>query len=78
MKITSELIQNASQRLNPLKQRELDLKGNQKLPLSNCLWCQGYKIAYIENMGATLDFFDTIDLSDNEIIKLGNFAYLQK
>lgn len=39
---------------------------------------QGYKIAYIENMGATLDFFDMIDLSDNEIIKLGNFAYLQK
>mmetsp|Transcript_21340 Transcript_21340/g.24804 ORF Transcript_21340/g.24804 Transcript_21340/m.24804 type:complete len:209 (-) Transcript_21340:172-798(-) len=64
MKITSELIQNAYQRLNPIKQRELDLKG--------------YKIAYIENMGATLDFFDMIDLSDNEIIKLGNFAYLQK
>jgi U2 small nuclear ribonucleoprotein A' len=30
----------------------------------------------IENLGATLDFFDCIDLSDNEIKKLGNFSVL--
>lgn len=29
-------------------------------------------------MGATLNFFECIDLSDNEIRKLGNFSYLDR
>ena len=45
----------------------------------------GLKIAAIENLGATQvifffnskkDHFDCIDLSDNEIKKLGNFSVL--
>ncbi|KAL4442832.1 hypothetical protein ABPG74_010721 [Tetrahymena malaccensis] len=63
-KITAELIQNSSQTINPLNERQLDLKG--------------LKIYIIENLGATLDFFDCIDLSDNEIKKLGNFSILQR
>lgn len=29
-------------------------------------------------MGATLDQFDTIDFSDNDLRKLGGFPYLQR
>ena len=32
--------------------------------------CPGNKIPSIENLGATMDAFDTIDLSDNEIRKV--------
>lgn len=38
----------------------------------------GYKIPLIENMGATLDQFDTIDFSDNDIRKIDGFAYLKR
>lgn len=38
----------------------------------------GYKIPQIENMGATLDQFDTVDLSDNDIRKLENFPFLPR
>lgn len=38
----------------------------------------GYKIPQIENMGATLDQFDTIDFSENDLRKLDNFPYLQR
>ncbi|CAI8028388.1 U2 small nuclear ribonucleoprotein A' [Geodia barretti] len=38
----------------------------------------GNKIAVIENLGATLDQFDTIDLSDNEIKKLEGFPLLKR
>ncbi|KAK1327900.1 hypothetical protein QTO34_012809 [Cnephaeus nilssonii] len=39
-----------------------------------CLaWVLGYKIPVIENLGATLDQFDAIDFSDNEIRKLDGF-----
>ncbi|EGR27861.1 small nuclear ribonucleoprotein polypeptide a, putative, partial [Ichthyophthirius multifiliis] len=61
-KITAELIQQSNQIINPLRERHLDLKG--------------LKIYVIENLGATLDFFDCIDMSDNEIKKLGNFSIL--
>jgi len=64
MKITADLIQSANQCINAIKERELELKG--------------YKISVIENMGATLDFFDAIDISDNEINKLGNFTILKR
>lgn len=45
--------------VNCIKERELDLRG--------------IKAPAIENLGATRDQFDTIDLSDNEIKKLDNF-----
>lgn len=38
----------------------------------------GYKLPEIQNMGATLDQFDTIDFSDNDLRKLGGFPYLQR
>lgn len=38
----------------------------------------GYKIPVIENLGATLDQFDTIDFSENEIRKLDGFPLLKR
>lgn len=32
----------------------------------------------IENLGATLDQFDTIDFSDNDIRKLDGFPFLKR
>uniref|UniRef100_A0AC11BVR9 Small nuclear ribonucleoprotein polypeptide A' n=1 Tax=Ovis aries TaxID=9940 RepID=A0AC11BVR9_SHEEP len=39
---------------------------------------EGYKIPVIENLGATLDQFDAIDFSDNEIRKLDGFPLLRR
>merc|ERR1712129_245120 len=47
-----------------MKDRELDLRGN--------------KIAVIENLAATQDQFDSLDLSDNEIRKLECLAVLPR
>lgn len=44
-----------------------------------CKWIfLGYKIPQIENMGATLDQFDTIDFSDNDLRRLDGFPYLPR
>jgi len=64
MRVTAEVIQRAPTYLNPVKERELDLRA-----------C---KIAVIENLGATKDQFDCIDLSDNEIVRLENFPVLNR
>ncbi|KAF4520099.1 hypothetical protein B566_EDAN010328 [Ephemera danica] len=64
VKLTPELIQQSMQYINPVRDRELDLRG--------------YKIPVIENMGATLDQFDTIDFSDNDIRKLDGFPLLKR
>eukprot|EP00761_Pharyngomonas_kirbyi_P009434 gb/GECH01009450.1/.p1 GENE.gb/GECH01009450.1/~~gb/GECH01009450.1/.p1 ORF type:complete len:250 (+),score=70.63 gb/GECH01009450.1/:1-750(+) len=64
MRISEELIQYSPQFMNPCLEREIDLRGN--------------KIPTIENMGATLDQFDVIDLSDNEIRKIGNFPLMRR
>ncbi|XP_063229977.1 U2 small nuclear ribonucleoprotein A' [Bacillus rossius redtenbacheri] len=64
VKLTAEIIQQSMQYINPVRDRELDLRG--------------YKIPVIENMGATLDQFDTIDLSDNDIRKLDGFPLLKR
>eukprot|EP00160_Parvularia_atlantis_P002912 Unigene12424_Nuclearia_a/m.37751 Unigene12424_Nuclearia_a/g.37751 ORF Unigene12424_Nuclearia_a/g.37751 Unigene12424_Nuclearia_a/m.37751 type:complete len:257 (+) Unigene12424_Nuclearia_a:2-772(+) len=64
MKLTAELISLSAQFTNALKERELDLRSN--------------KIPQIENLGATLDQFDTIDLSDNEIRRVENFPLLKR
>ncbi|CAB3366137.1 Hypothetical predicted protein [Cloeon dipterum] len=64
VKLTPELIQQSVQRMNPVKDRELILRG--------------YKIPVIENMGATLDQFDTIDLSENDVRKLDGFPLLKR
>ncbi len=65
VKLTPDLILCASQRTNPVtRDRELDLRG--------------YKIPLVENLGATLDQFDAIDFSDNEVRKLDNFPFLPR
>ncbi|GMN49407.1 hypothetical protein TIFTF001_018570 [Ficus carica] len=64
VRLTADLIWKSPHFFNAVKDRELDLRGN--------------KIAVIENLGATEDQFDTIDLSDNEIVKLENMPYLNR
>ncbi|KAF7287336.1 small nuclear ribonucleoprotein polypeptide A'-like U2A [Rhynchophorus ferrugineus] len=64
VKLTAEIIQNSLQYINPVKDRELDLRG--------------YRIPEIENLGATGDQFDTIDFSENDIRKLDGFPYLKR
>lgn len=49
-----------------------------KLLQGFCSSFLGYKIPQIENMGATLDQFDTIDFSDNDIRKLDGFPQLPR
>jgi len=58
-RLTADLILRARSIINPLRERELDLRGQ--------------KIPEIQNIGATQDQYDTIDFSDNEIGKLENF-----
>lgn len=64
VKLTPDLIEGAAQYMNPVRDRELDLRG--------------YKIPVIENLGTTLDQFDTLDFSDNEIRKLDGFPFLTR
>jgi len=64
VKLTPDLITTAAQRINPVRDRELNLRG--------------LKIPMIENLGATLNQFDTIDFSDNDIRKLDNFPLLPR
>ncbi|XP_020237680.1 U2 small nuclear ribonucleoprotein A' isoform X4 [Cajanus cajan] len=64
VRLTADLIWKSPHFYNAIKERELDLRGN--------------KIAVIENLGATEDQFDTIDLSDNEIVKLENVPHLNR
>ncbi|UYV81118.1 SNRPA1 [Cordylochernes scorpioides] len=64
VKLTPDLIEQSAQYTNPIKDRELDLRG--------------YKIPTIENLGATLDQFDVIDFSDNDIRKLDGFPLLKR
>ncbi|MCJ1312596.1 U2 snRNP complex subunit [Agyrium rufum] len=58
MRLTTELIQTSLSYLNPLKARELDLRG--------------HKIPAIENLGVAKDQ-DCIDLTDNALTSLANF-----
>ncbi|XP_073526436.1 uncharacterized protein [Phyllobates terribilis] len=64
VRLTADLVWKCPHFFNAIRERELDLRGN--------------KIAVLENLGATEDQFDTIDLSDNEIVKLENFPYLNR
>ncbi|KAL0490697.1 U2 small nuclear ribonucleoprotein A [Acrasis kona] len=66
VRLTPDLIRASPQFVNPIKDRELDLRG--------------HKIALIESLGVTGDSFDTIDFSDNEVTRLeaGSFPTLQR
>ncbi|QIW98812.1 hypothetical protein AMS68_004330 [Peltaster fructicola] len=58
MLLTTELIANSLSYTNPLKERELDLRG--------------HKIPAVENLGSARDH-ESIDFTDNDIDTLGNF-----
>ncbi|EUD64801.1 U2 small nuclear ribonucleoprotein A' [Plasmodium inui San Antonio 1] len=64
MRITVDMINDAHQTKNPSNENTIVLRGN--------------KITVIENLGVTKDYFECIDLSDNEILKLNNIPYLQR
>ena len=64
VKLTPDIIEGAGQYINPIRDRELDLRG--------------YKVPVIENLGAALDQYDTIDFSDNEVRKLDGFPYMTR
>ncbi|MCO5554753.1 hypothetical protein L7F22_008287 [Adiantum nelumboides] len=64
VRLTADLILRSPQYFNAVREREIDLRGN--------------KIAVIENLGATEDQFDSVDLSDNELVKLEGFPYLKR
>ncbi|KAF8736740.1 hypothetical protein AX14_014063 [Amanita brunnescens Koide BX004] len=64
MKLTPELLAQATSGLNPVKERQLDLRG--------------YKIPAIENLGVTKDQHDAIDLTDNAVVTLGNLPLLRR
>merc|ERR1712147_3014 len=54
----------SQQHVNACRERELDLRG--------------YKFAEIENLGATLDQFDSFMMNDNDVKKVENFPYLPR
>ncbi|KAG0555566.1 hypothetical protein M758_12G182000 [Ceratodon purpureus] len=64
VRLTADLILRSPQYFNAVRERELDLRGN--------------KIGVIENLGATEDQYASIDLSDNEIVKLEGFPHLKR
>jgi len=63
MRLTPEVITAAPSYINPLKERELGLRG--------------LKIEAIENLGVTKDEFQVIDFSDNDLAKLENFPLMK-
>jgi len=64
MRLTADLIRSAPAYINPIKERELSLRG--------------FKIPAIENLGVTQDQYETIDLSDNELTRVTNFPVLAR
>ncbi|KAI0304680.1 leucine-rich repeat-domain-containing protein [Russula brevipes] len=64
MKLTPELLAQAPSALNPVKERQLDLRG-----------C---KIPAIENLGVTKDQHDAIDFTDNSLVSLSNLPLLRR
>ncbi len=64
MRITAELLGLAEQRPNPLGERELVLRG--------------LAIPVIENLGATQNAFDAMDLTDNRLSRLDNFPKMHR
>eukprot|EP00474_Spongospora_subterranea_P009202 CRZ09660.1 hypothetical protein [Spongospora subterranea] len=64
MRLTADVIQQAPAFINPVLERELNLRG--------------LKVPAIENLGSAEDQFDAIDLSDNDLIKLENFPVMKR
>ncbi|KAK4052105.1 U2 snRNP complex subunit [Microbotryomycetes sp. JL201] len=64
MRLDAELLARSPSYLNPLKDRELDLRG--------------HKIPAIENLGVTKDTIDCLDLTDNSVTSLSNFPLMRR
>jgi len=64
MRLTLDLLQQANQVISPSKHRQLTLRG--------------FKIPAIENLGTTQDEYESIDLGDNDIIKVANIPPLHR
>ena len=64
MRLNAELISKTQQYLNPLNQFYIDLRG--------------YKIPYLENLAATNDQFECIDLTENDITRLEELPQLNR
>jgi len=62
MRLSAEVLSEAEQRPNPLGERELILRG--------------LAIPAIEHLAVTRDAFDTMDFSDNRLLRLENFPRL--
>ena len=64
MRLNAELISKTQQYLNPLNQFYIDLRS--------------YKIPYLENLAATNDQFECVDLTENDITKLEELPRLAR
>lgn len=55
VKLTPELLAQAPSAINPIKERQLDLRGEpaDSILLVSLMCCKGYKIPTIENFGVT-------------------------
>lgn len=64
-----------SQHLNPLKERELELRGELRHSIAatkRTANVSGLAIPVIENLGSHQGTYDTLNLTDNSITVLGN------
>lgn len=64
MRLTIDLLRYAASYINPIGQREINLRK--------------YAIPSIENLGILNDGYDTIDLSENSIVIIDNFANMKR
>ena len=64
MRLSAEIISQSEQRINPLGEREIILRG--------------LSIQMIEHLSVTQNQFDSIDLTDNHITKITNFPKLNR
>lgn len=82
MRLTVDIIQGAQVFLNALNDREINLRGKQSVTASYSskpvTESSGRKAPVVENLGATKDQCDVIDLSDNEIQVLENVPVLKR
>lgn len=64
MRLTVDLVRLCIGRINPIREREVSLRG--------------YQIPAIENLGILRDAYDCIDLSDNSIVIMENFPLMKR
>ncbi|GAA5924309.1 U2 snRNP complex subunit LEA1 [Sporobolomyces koalae] len=64
VRLDADLLARTPSYLNPLNDRELDLRG--------------HKIPAIENLGVTKDQLESLDLTDNAITSVSNFPLLRR